>query len=194
MGIQSINVENLFTRVPKMADYPHLSDEVRELIDYTVENNLKENKELRIRSYFRTRIIKPTQDDFWFMSWNDIIMLKGAIHAGRIYDVFKIVYKISEKQFNALNVFNCFAAYNYIVEKIKSIMKAEKNNLSGKYTQQEIDAGIEDLERFGISLAIDAVAKGDILQYEAVVAKPYAVIFKKLCQDHTINQIQKRLK
>ncbi len=186
MGKKSTSVENIFKCRPTIKQYARLEDESKAMIDLIIKHGIKPNKELRIKK----KKLKPVQENFWFLSWIELINLRGAVEEMKIFEALEMVYNISNKQITKLDVFNCFAAYLWICEELKEIGRVEVDRLGSEPTAEEKNAGVDLLTEFDYNVSLDVLAKGDILKYDEILKKPYAVIFRKLCLDKVKNQIQ----
>lgn len=189
MGIKSYSLEKLFTAKLMLADYANLPIDAKEIVDYTIRETLRSNPELRINR----KLIKPKQNNFWFLTWSDIIELRLAIANQNMFDVLKLVFKINEKQFMKLELFNAYAAYTWVANHFKLIIDAEISELASELSEEEKDAGAEDLQEFGYTVALDGLAKGDVLKYNDYLLQPYSKIFRKMCLDKTKYDINKQL-
>ena len=188
MGFKSQSIDKIFTQKIRMCDYDNLPSEVKELVNYTITNNLKQNPILRLK-----KDIKPKEDSLWFLNWSNIIELREALSEQDLRSAIKIVYGISENQFNQLEVFNLYAAYLWIANQFKEMMETEIEQLSFELGEDEKEAGAEDLQEFGYVVALDGLAGGDILKYDEYLRLPYAKVFRKLCLDKTRYEINKNM-
>lgn len=193
MGIKPNNINNIFIKRPKVKDYLNLKPEVKELVDYTVSQSLKANPILRKKGFLHTKKITAKQPDFWFLSWSDLVELREAVAEKNMTEALNIVFGIDENDFLSLEIFNAFAAYKWVVEQLTEIAKIESQELGHELTQDEKDAGVEALQEFGYTVAVDSLAKGNLLKYDSILKKPYAIIFRKMCLDKINNEIKKNL-
>ncbi|WP_233881867.1 hypothetical protein [Tenacibaculum piscium] len=184
MGKEPHNV-NAFTNI-SIGEYTLLKGKSKETVDAIVKS-VKSNNSLRVGKFN----VKPKQFDFWNFSWGEIILLREAIEIQDLQQVMYLVYGVRASKFAQINIYNCFAIYKWINEKLKEITELEIQELGGKVTIEEEEAGVEMLNAFGYSVSVDVLAGGDILKHEEVLAKPYIVIFKKLCLNKTKYEIQK---
>lgn len=191
MGFKSYSIETIFTNRPTLKHYAFLDGEVRELVDYTIKQSLKANEVLRLKSSFSTKQIKAKQSDFWFLPWSTLLEIREAVIEQNLVEVFRLVYGINQNQFLSLDVFNAFSAYKWVIQKLEDIALIEKQELGDGLTPEEKEAGAEALKEFGYSVTLDSLAKGNILRYNKILKKPYAVIFRKMCLDKTNNEIKK---
>lgn len=192
MGFKSHNIKTILSSRPRLIQYSLLSVDVKEFVDYTIQENLKPNSELRLKNVL-TKIVKPKQMNLWFLSWSDIIELRIAVSEQNMFEVLSIVFGINENDFARLDLFNAFSVYKWIVAQFKSIVEIEVQELSSEPTPEEIDAGIEELQEFGYSVMLDGIAKGDLLKYDDYLKLPYVKIFRKMCLDKKRYDINKQM-
>ena len=190
MGSQQ-NSLTLFKKRLKLSDYSALTLESKEIIDYTIAESLKPNSIIRLYGGLITK--KPKKNDLWFLSWSEIIELKIAITEENIFEVFRIVFDLNEKEFSRLEMFNAFSAYKWVTQKAVEIMTIEDQELSSEMSDEEKEAGAEELQEFGYSLALDGMANGDLLKYDAYLKLPYVKVFRKMCMDKKRYDINKTL-
>ncbi|MCG8212939.1 hypothetical protein J2Q11_08625 [Tenacibaculum finnmarkense genomovar finnmarkense] len=176
--------ENVFSK--SIGDYIYLKDDARDTVDSIIKS-VKSNSILRVNSYK----VKPKELSFWNFSWGEIVLLREAIQLQDLQQVMQLVYGVKAKMFSRINIYNCFAVYKWINEQLKEITDLEVQELGGEVTLEEKEAGVEMLNHFGYSVSVDVLAGGNILKHEEVLAKPYIVIFKKLCLNKAKIEIQK---
>ncbi len=193
MGRKSYNLETVLYNRPTLEDYPALLPDVKELVDYTVQECLKANPVLRLKRFAMTKYINPNKIDLWDLPWSDIIELRIAITGQNIEEVFRIIYGIGIKDFPKLDVFNAFAAYKWIVEEFGKVAELEVQELSSNSTEEEIEAGSEELQRFGVTVVLDSLTKGKIPKRKKYLRIQYKIIFEKLCLDKTKMDIRKTM-
>lgn len=193
MGIKQVSINNVFNSRLMLSQYPALSKDVQEFVNYTVLGSLKANNELRVNGLFKYKVIKPKKDNLWFLSWSNIIELRMAIVDENMFEVFKIVFGINEKDFIRLEMFNAFAVYQWVSNQVTDMIKIEFQELTNELSDEEKDAGAEDLQEFGYSLTLDVLTKGNLLKSDAWLNIAYAKIFRKLCIDKKRYDINKTL-
>lgn len=192
MGLKSHNIDTVLNNRPRLIEYSQLSIDVKEFVDYTIQENLKPNPELRLKSVL-TKIVKPKQLNLWSLSWSDIIELRIAVSEQKMFEVLNIVFGINETEFARLDLFNAFSVYKWIVEQFKSIVEIESQELSSEMSDEEKEAGVEELQEFGYSVMLDGIAKGDLLKYDEYLKLPYVKIFRKMCLDKKRYDINKQM-
>jgi hypothetical protein len=193
MGFKQVSIDKVLSSRLMLSQYSGLSGEVREFINYTVLGSLRQNNELRVNGLFKYKVIKPKKDNLWFLSWSDIIELRMAIVDENMLEVFKIVFGITEKDFIRLEMFNAFAVYRWVCDQVSHMIKIEFQELTNELTDEEKDAGAEELQEFGYSLTLDVLTKGDLLKSDDWLKLAYAKIFRKLCIDKKRYDINKTL-
>lgn len=193
MGFKQVSIEDVFKSRLMLWQYSELSGDVRELVNYTVLGSLKQNNELRVKGMLKYKVIKPKKQSLWLLSWNDIIELRMAIVDENMFEVFKIVFGINEKQFVKLEMFNAFAVYRWVSDQVSEMIKIEFQELTNEMSDEEKNAGAEELQEFGYSLTLDVLTKGDLLKSDEWLKLAYAKIFRKLCIDKKRYDINKTL-
>jgi hypothetical protein len=189
MGRFKFDIKDLFKKRLMLTDYPNLSHDAKELVDYTIKKSLKCNSVLRVRG-FRTKYLKPKKANLWFISWSERIELGMAVDENDIFEILKIIYGINEKQFVRLELYNAFAVHKWIIEELKLIVQSEMNELHSEPTEEEKEAGVEELQQFSYYNSLDSFTNGNILIQEEWLKLPYSKIFRKMCLDkirHDIN-------
>lgn len=177
----------------KLSDYSILTVEAKEVIDYTIAESLKSNSVLRLGGLLKSTIVKPKKDSLWFLSWSDIIELRIAIAEENIFEVLRIVFEIDEKEFAKLELLNAFSVYKWISEQYFEIAKIEVQELASEMTDEEKEAGAEDMQEFGYSVMLDSMAQGDLLKYDQYLKLPYAKVFRKMCMEKKRHDINKQM-
>lgn len=192
MGRQQFSIDKIFINRPKMKHYPLLTGDVKDVVDYTIRESLKANPIIRINRFIGYKKVKPKKSDLWFLTWSDLIALREAVREQDIFEIMKIVYLLNPKKIAEVDVFNCFAAYTWITKQMIEIHKIEMDMLYEDPTEDEKEAGVEKLQEFSYTVALDNLANGDVLKYDEYLKLPYAKIFRKLCLNKTNNDIQKQ--
>ena len=173
-------------------DYQLLDFESKELIDFTIKENLKSNSILRLKKLIGIKEIIPKQSSLWNLTWSDIIELRESIKDQNLFEPLALMYGINENQFFKLSVFNAFSTYKWIVEQLKEISDLEKQELGHEITQEEKDAGVEALQDFGYIVAVDGLAIGNILKHKQILQLNYSIVFRKMCLEKVTNEIKKQ--
>lgn len=192
MGFKQNSI-TIFKNRLKLSDYSTLTVEAKEVIDYTIAESLKANSFLRLGGLLKSNIAKPKKDNLWFLSWSDIIELRIAIVEENIFEVLRIVFDIEEKEFAKLELLNAFSVYKWISEQYFEIAKIEVQELASEMTDEEKEAGAEDMQEFGYSVMLDSIAQGDLLLYDQYLKLPYAKVFRKMCMEKKRHDINKQM-
>lgn len=186
MGKKQNSINNIFSNRPTVKEYLTVENSIKEKIDEVIKA-VKPNMILRSGKFQ----LKPKQEDFWDLSWGELILLRKYIEEKNISTVMYLIFNVSQEKFFELDVYNCFAVYKWINEQNKEIIDLEIEELGGAVSIEEKEAGVEELNRFGYTVSLDVLANGNILKYDEILKKPYHEIFKKLCLNKTKNDIQK---
>lgn len=191
-------VDNIFTNRPMMADYPTLPADVRELVDYTIKESIRPNPALRVpkgRLFGRTYTspVNPKAESLWKLSWGDLIQVRMALQENDLLEIMRLMYGITARTFAMLDLFNVFACYRWVTNELIEIGKIEVQELASELTSDEKLAGADELQRFGVDLAIDALTQGDMTKEDAYLAMDYDRIFKKMCMNKVRGDVNKRL-
>ncbi len=80
----------------------------------------------------------------------------------------------------------------WIKEQLDRINKIENQFLQTDPEPEMLAAGLMRLNEFGEDVTIDALAKGNILEYEKIKQIPYFEVYKKLKLDKTQRDIEKK--
>lgn len=172
----------------RIRDYESLGTEDREFVDYTIKNSLRPNPRLRIGR----KKVRPKHFDLWAISWSDLILTRKYLGDNEIKELLKLHYGLKEKEFLLLNMFNAFAVYKWIAERVKEINDVEKAELDDEPTDDEKEAGVQELERYDYAVALDSLSKGQVWKEEELLQMPYSVIFRKLCLNRDKAEIQRK--
>lgn len=81
----------------------------------------------------------------------------------------------------------------WIIDEIKSIKELESTYLKADPDIKLLQAGINNLDKFGIKNTLDNLAKGVVWDYEKVRNTMYVEIFDKQYMEVTKSEIEKKL-
>lgn len=112
--------------------------------------------------------------------------LDAICEAVRIGKGFKDITEVYSKSWRQV-----FGYFNYLQHGLERIAKMEEL-LNYEPTSEEMRAGIEEFNKFGVFVTIDRLAGGDPLKYEAITKMPYNIIYSKLLLSKTDSEFQKR--
>ncbi len=186
MGKKQIGIDTVFKKSLKVRDYTTLTQDAKEVVDYAIQHALKSCRFLRVKHKKTAPIFK----DVFELEWEQIIELREYIKAKDVFNILRIVYRINEKQFLNLGLYNCFAAHKFVLGEFAELARIESEELSVDLTTGQKNAGAEKLNRFGYYNNLDFLAGGDILKYNEILKKSYSIIFRKLALEKTKNEIE----
>lgn len=98
---------------------------------------------------------------------------------GQDYDVEKSE-QVQKVIYNQVSLPDAYTIGASITKQLLAIKKREAEQLNKPPTSDQISAGINMFNEFGVVNTIDALAGGDVLKYDAVLKKDYNTIFLKL--------------
>lgn len=81
----------------------------------------------------------------------------------------------------------------WIIDELKSVNELEKAYLTSDPDVKFLQAGGNNLNKFGLMNTLDNLAKGDILKYDLIRQLPYNVVFDKQYLEVTKSEIEKKL-
>lgn len=192
MGKQFGTMTNLF-QDKNIAEY--LLTEDKSLIDIVLQN-VKPKKV--ITSKYKGKIFQwePKVNDFFSLKYKWVILIKENLNSptlGAVKDILTTVYDIrTDQQFMSCSVFDVFAAYAWIVEEVEGIYEVEKEKLFKKPTNKQKAAGIEEFEQLDNIPTIDALANGNILEWDKILELPYGQVLRKMLLNKIQNEYNER--
>lgn len=81
----------------------------------------------------------------------------------------------------------------WVIDELKSVNELEKQYLTSDPDVKFLQAGGNNLNKFGLMNTLDNLAKGDILKYDLIRQLPYNVVFDKQYLEVTKAEIEKKL-
>ncbi|TWP23125.1 hypothetical protein ETU10_08495 [Apibacter muscae] len=78
----------------------------------------------------------------------------------------------------------------WIMDELEAINQVEKELFNTPPTSEELEAGINNFNQFGVINTIDALAGGDILKWEKIVKLSYFDVLNKLYKNQVTNNFQ----
>lgn len=81
----------------------------------------------------------------------------------------------------------------WLIDEMKTIRELESNYLSADPDIKFLQAGGNNLNKFGLMNTLDNLAKGDVLKYDLIRELPYNVVFDKQYLEVTKSEIEKKL-
>lgn len=182
-------INKLITNPPTMGRYPKLKGEDKAIVDSIIADNLKSNPVLRVGK----DEVPPKNISFWFLKWNDVINLQNHLSKNNFMEACKLVYNVSDKDILKTSMFNFFASYKWIQERIIEIVNAQNNDLSREPTPQEKKAGIEDLAQFEHYATLHNLTGGDDTKNEFYLDQEYWKIHRTLKLNKVKSTISEKL-
>lgn len=80
----------------------------------------------------------------------------------------------------------------WLIDELKSVNELESKYLRSEPDIKMIQAGINNLDQFGIKNTLDNLAKGDILKYDAIRKLRYHDVFDKQYMEVVKSEIEKK--
>ena len=160
-----------------IGEYLHLDNEERKDYDFAIRySEQSEAKDLLLFGDITKKTFGEVKD------WQQLFTEK---------DYFvKFLTKFDEKLLT-LDVFGFFAFYRYVESEVVRVSEVESILLSHEPTADEVAAGIDRFNKFGVALQIDNLAKGDVTKWEAIKQMPYEHCLLKLAIDKNSNDFQR---
>lgn len=117
------------------------------------------------------------------MTFGEVVDLKKLITSNDFNDKIRaveLVYKIPFETLSEMKAIKFFPLLNYVTKEIESIAENEAKTLSGDYDSDMLNAGVEELNQFGVITTIDTLASGDVLKWQSILDTRYSTVFTKL--------------
>lgn len=92
-----------------------------------------------------------------------------------------------------LQVKEAMSFFLWLLDEIKSLKELESTYLVSEPDAKMLQAGINELDKFGFKNTLDNLAKGDVLKYDEIKKLPYHVIFDKQYMEVIKSKIEKKL-
>lgn len=127
-------------------------------------------------------MIKDAQESFSAEDTTDAILEYMSEFSGKSVDELLNV-----------GVLEFFQSRNYMTEELAKITEVERITFSRGTTNEEEQAGIDELSKFGVELQIEQLCKGEIWQRDAIRATPYHIAFTWLAMWAARSDFQERL-
>ena len=174
--------------------YLELKESERRAVDLVI-GSVKPVVNIAIKGRLCWRGIAPKTSDLWKLTYGDMLELKELATTPPTFEtiekIVKLMYDLETvENVSVVHLFNCTS---WIFEQLTEIVEIENNELKNSVDPKLIDAGIEELSRFGVMPTVDKFANGDIDKYKKVLEWPYDKVFMKLCYDNTLGNINKKL-
>lgn len=114
------------------------------------------------------------------------------ISYNKIPEILAFCHESSVETYNEKKWHEVFGLYNHIDSEVKVIVEREKI-LSYEPETDQVEAGIEMFQQFGVLTTIDMLSDGNVLLYDQIEEKPYYLIFAKLHLESVKNRYNKAL-
>lgn len=173
-----------------------------ELKNYTLARFLKQDK-ATINSYMQVMILLKPLPNFHKSCWfsrkhhgvnasiteltfgqvNTVRRLVGKACIPSLVKAVSIVYNLTEKQVYNMKIIRFYAIVNFLHKEVKNLYEAEVQHYKTEATSHDTllkNCGIENLNRFGSFLIIDALAHEQPWRYKEIENLPYMVVHYKL--------------
>ncbi|WP_445454096.1 hypothetical protein [Flavobacterium sp. 25HG05S-40] len=192
MGKIVYELDKLLLARPRMLDYEQFNIEQLNFIKDVVSNYLKPNPVLRkYRPFRKYKELQPKSNNFWNLPWQDILMIRKALSEDNLFEAMNLVYNVSEKEFMLLEILNVFSCLNFITDELAKLNAAEEERLHSELTQEEIDAGAEELQEYGYYNSLKAMCP-DLLEQDKYLKLPYTIIFREMAHSKLLSDINKK--
>lgn len=125
-----------------------------------------------------------------FSSWEKLDKARKVIepqYYKTFYNLAKIYFPDEKGTINILSL-----GYR-LLDQLHTFLANYQEMFDDHYKQDEIDAGVEELEVFGIFSTADRLSGGDLLKMDLVLNMPASVIYTKLYLDYKLNKYTERL-
>lgn len=191
MGKFENNLKDVILSRPRMFEFANLDENIRNEFQSIFENYSKANPVLRVRKFFRWRNVSPKKNNFWNLSWEDLLMIRKAMRNNDLFKLMNLVYGVNEKQFLNLEVLNVFSTMKWITEQLTIIHNAEEERLKSDLSDDDKEAGAEQLSEYDYYNNVRALSE-NLLEHEKLLKLPYSIVFREMAYQKLINDINKK--
>jgi hypothetical protein len=191
MGKFENNLKDVILSRPRMFEYANLDENIRDEFQSIFENYSKANPVLRVRKFFRWKNVSPNKNNFWNLSWEDLLMIRKAMRNNDLFKLMNLVYGVNEKQFLNLEVLNVFSTMKWITEQLTIIHNAEEERLKSDLSDDDKEAGAEQLSEYDYYNNVRALSE-NLLEHEKLLKLPYSIVFREMAYQKLINDINKK--
>lgn len=157
-------------------EFTELDDYTQNLYNYTARYSRKLNQPLDLFGI----------GDFTKLTFGQIKDLQYTFEKGIYYqDLFNFVIEVKGIKLDKIvnKTFFHICKFRRFVEMELDKIQQLESNLNFEASTIDRNAGIEELNQFGVMLQIDKLAGGDITKYDNIRALPYDICFAKLLMD-----------
>lgn len=99
-----------------------------------------------------------------------------------------------EKHIEQCRIIEAYPTAMHYLAQINKINENEEEKLKNEPDADSLQAGIEQLSKFGVFSAVDSLAAGDPTKYETIYELPYTTVFTKLWLETERSKFEKRLR
>lgn len=110
-----------------------------------------------------------------------------------VIDIVSICFQIPTEEIEPVGIKDFYPALNFVVEQHKKLIERENRILHHEPEVEELEAGIESLQKFGRMATVDTLAGGDLLKHNLIIEMPYSRVFTKLYMESEKAKYHKRL-
>lgn len=190
MGKNKYSINSILINPPKVKDFTMLDLELQQFI---TELEVKENPVLRIKSLLGYKKFQPKYNELWDLKWIDLIELRYDLESQDLQSVIKKIYDISDRELLQVSIINFKACLKWITNQLESIANTEVENLKYETSPEELEAGVEELQKYDYYVTLDGLTGGDATKEDYYLNKPYSFIFRKLCLMNDKRLINERI-
>lgn len=191
MGKFENNLKDVILSRPRMFEFANLDENIKDEFQSIFENYSKANPVLRVRKFFRWKNVSPNKNNFWNLSWEDLLMIRKAMRNNDLFKLMNLVYGVNEKQFLNLEVLNVFSTMKWITEQLTIIHNAEEERLKSDLSDDDKEAGAEQLSEYDYYNNVRALSE-NLLEHEKLLKLPYSIVFREMAYQKLINDINKK--
>ena len=94
--------------------------------------------------------------------------------------------------FDDCSIVDLLGVFVHLSNEIYRLLKRDSENLSCKPTSEQVRAGIDKMNKYGIMNILDPLSGGNVLNHDSLLAIEYNLIFHKLNYDNGKNKFQER--
>jgi len=108
-------------------------------------------------------------------------------------DIVSVVFNVDTEEIKKLGIFDFYPRFNFIHDGLNILLERERKVLNYDPEPDEMEAGIDRMNKFGRLSTVDSLAGGNILLHEEVTNLPYSRIFTKLYLESEKSKLTREL-
>lgn len=156
--------------------------------DFLIKNGKRSsillNFEFESLIYCKWGFLKEVLPDLWRK--NDFENLLYLLFKDRGFNIFQNdIYNIELKHIVSFIL--------WMMDELKTVRELESTYLVSEPDIKLLQAGINELDQFGIKNTLDNLAGGDILKYDSIRQLPYHEVFDKQYMETIKKKVEKKL-